>query len=653
MAVQIHENLVRSTFTISLLCLATLAKLSISQESDRYEACSKAYSCGEIANIYYPFWGGSRPSYCGISQQFKLSCDANRNTSIQIGSQSFHVLNIDQPACNITMVRTGIAYDQCSSHLTNTSLETSMFRFSPNVRNVSIFYDCAGNNNETIHSFPCKDDPNKRAFYGDLGVAVAQNCKGVHVEVQAIEEVRANEDGIEGLNRALSAGFDVNYSSPFGIQRCIGCMSTKGICGSKDEFQFTCYCPDGTNHSLDCSHHHSKLNWKKKVAIGVAAAVLSAVILGIAFSLYYRRWKKNFQDVSFIPSHSMSSFLEDTEKGHQKYSGLQFFAYRELQEATNNFDSDRELGDGGFGKVYFGKLGDGRFVAVKKMYENNYRTVEQFMNEIEILTGLRHQNLVSLYGCNSSHSSELMLVYEYVSNGTVADHLHGQKAKSGALCWDTRMNIAIDTASALVYLHASDIIHRDVKTNNILLDDHFRAKVADFGLSRLFPNHLTHISTAPQGTPGYVDPEYHEYYQLTDRSDVYSFGVVLIELISSMRAVDITRHRHEINLSNMAMKKIQSGALHEIVDKSLGFESDLRVRKMINGVAELAFRCLQSSKDMRPSMVQVLDTLKDIQSDGKYKSKREVMDISKQEDNDATLLKNEPPPPSPDSNGKV
>ncbi|XP_057748546.1 LEAF RUST 10 DISEASE-RESISTANCE LOCUS RECEPTOR-LIKE PROTEIN KINASE-like 1.2 [Arachis stenosperma] len=650
MAVQIHENLVRSTFTISLLCLATLAKLSISQE---YEACSKAYSCGEIANIYYPFWGGSRPSYCGISQQFKLSCDANHNTSIQIGSQTFHVLNIDQPACNITMVRTGIAYDQCSSHLTNTSLETSMFRFSPNVRNVSIFYDCAGNNSETIHSFPCKDDPKKRAFYGDLGVAVAQNCKGVHVEVQAIEEVRANEDGIEGLNRALSAGFDVNYSSPFDIQRCIGCMSTKGICGSKDEFQFTCYCPDGTNHALDCSHHHSKLNWKKKVAIGVAAAVLSAVILGIAFSLYYRRWKKNFQDVSFIPSHSMSSFLEDTEKGHQKYSGLQFFAYRELQEATNNFDSDRELGDGGFGKVYFGKLGDGRFVAVKKMYENNYRTVEQFMNEVEILTGLRHQNLVSLYGCNSSHSSELMLVYEYVCNGTVADHLHGKKAKSGALCWDTRMNIAIDTASALVYLHASDIIHRDVKTNNILLDDHFRAKVADFGLSRLFPNHLTHISTAPQGTPGYVDPEYHEYYQLTDRSDVYSFGVVLIELISSMRAVDITRHRHEINLSNMAMKKIQSGALHEIVDKSLGFESDLRVRKMINGVAELAFRCLQSSKDMRPSMVQVLDTLKDIQSDGKYKSKPEVMDISKQEDNDATLLKNEPPPPSPDSNGKV
>lgn len=269
------------------------------------------------------------------------------------------------------------------------------------------------------------------------------------------------------------------------------------------------------------------------------------------------------------------------------------------------------------------------------------------MNEIEILAGLHHQNLVSLYGCTSRHSRELVLVYEYIPNGTVADHLHGQKAKPGTLPWHIRMNIAIETASALVYLHATDIIHRDVKTNNILLDDHFRVKVADFGLSRLFPNHVTHISTAPQGTPGYVDPEYHEYYQLTDKSDVFSFGVVLIELISSMPAVDITRHRHEINLSAMAITKIQNGALHELVDPTLGFESDFKVREMINAVAELAFQCLQSSKDVRPSMVEVLERLRDIQSDGKYRSKPEVMDIS---EDDAALLKNEPPPPSPDSN---
>lgn len=156
------------------------------------------------------------------------------------------------------------------------------------------------------------------------------------------------------------------------------------------------------------------------------------------------------------------------------------------------------------------------------------------MNEVEILTRLRHKNLVSLCGCTSQHSRELLLVYEYIPNGTVADHLHGDKAKPGSLPWPVRMSIAIETANALAYLHVSGIIHRDVKTTNILLDSNFCVKVADFGLSRLFPIDATHISTAPQGTPGYVDPEYHQCYQLTEKSDVYSFGVVLIELVSSM-----------------------------------------------------------------------------------------------------------------------
>lgn len=286
---------------------------------------------------------------------------------------------------------------------------------------------------------------------------------------------------------------------------------------------------------------------------------------------------------------------------------------------------------------------------MKRLYENNYRIVAQFMNEIKILTRIDHPNLVKLYGCTSRHSRELLLVYEYIPNGTVADHLHGRKSKPGTLPWHIRMNIAVETACALKFLHLRDIIHRDVKTNNILLDSNFRVKVADFGLSRLFPNHVTHVSTAPQGTPGYVDPEYHECYQLTNKSDVYSFGVVLVELISSLPAVDITRHRHEINLANMAINKIHNQTLQELVDPNLGFESDFKIRNMISAVAELAFQCLQSSKDMRPSMEEVVDTLKDIQNDGKTKSQAEVMDISNTSD-DVVLLKDDPPPPSPDSN---
>ncbi|XP_077244672.1 LEAF RUST 10 DISEASE-RESISTANCE LOCUS RECEPTOR-LIKE PROTEIN KINASE-like 1.2 isoform X9 [Tasmannia lanceolata] len=297
--------------------------------------------------------------------------------------------------------------------------------------------------------------------------------------------------------------------------------------------------------------------------------------------------------------------------------------------------------------IIIGKLRDGRSVAVKRLYENNYKRVEQFMNEVEILSRVRHHNLVSLYGCTSRHSRELLLVYEFVPNGTVADHLHGERAQSGPLTWPIRMSIAIETAGALAYLHAVEpqIIHRDVKTNNILLDNNFQVKVADFGLSRLFPTDVTHVSTAPQGTPGYVDPDYHHCYQLTDKSDVYSFGVVLVELISSKPAVDITRNRHEINLAKMAINKIHNHALHEFVDMGLGFETDYGVRRMITLVAELAFRCLQEDREVRPSMEEVLEVLRGIESDDFPAKKAEDIDVP----SDDVGLLNGIPPASPDT----
>ena len=253
---------------------------------------------------------------------------------------------------------------------------------------------------------------------------------------------------------------------------------------------------------------------------------------------------------------------------------------------------------------------------------------------------------MKLYGCTSRRSRELLLVYEYIPNGTVADHLYGRRENSGLLAWDVRLSIAIETANALAYLHESEIIHRDVKTNNILLDNNFQVKVADFGLSRLFPTDVTHVSTAPQGTPGYVDPEYYQCYHLTDKSDVYSFGVVLMELISSKQAVDITRHRHDINLANMAVNKIQNHTLHELVDPSLGFESNFVTRRKITLVAELAFRCLQQERDMRPTMEEVLNALGRIKNEESIEEKAEEVDINSDE---VGLLKINPPPLSPDS----
>lgn len=327
----------------------------------------------------------------------------------------------------------------------------------------------------------------------------------------------------------------------------------------------------------------------------------------------------------------------DPEAGEPNYN-THIFTYDELEEATHGFHESRELGDGGFGTVYKGKLRDGRTVAVKRLYENNYRRLEQFINEVEILSRLRHQNLVTLYGCTSRHSRELLLVYEYIPNGTLADHLHGSLTSKPGLPWPTRLSIIIQTAEALSYLHSVEpqIIHRDIKTTNILVDNNFQVKVADFGLSRLFPLDATHVSTAPQGTPGYVDPEYHLCFQLTDKSDVYSFGVVLVELISSKPAVDISRHRHEINLANMAISKIQNSKIGELVDPDLGYEDDSEVRRMVNQVAELAFRCLQSDGEMRPGIKEVLDILRCIK--GEVDADSVVVDSPVKEE--SKLLKN-------------
>ncbi|XP_029126187.1 LEAF RUST 10 DISEASE-RESISTANCE LOCUS RECEPTOR-LIKE PROTEIN KINASE-like 1.2 isoform X4 [Cajanus cajan] len=618
--------------------------------------CAPSY-CGNLS-ILYPFWNKSNTStngeFCGYPD-FGLGCHEG-HAIMSFPSDQYYVTDINYGLNSITLVDIDVLDQQCPRARHNVSIQNLPLSFSSLDLHLSFYFNCSFHPS-SVQPIECMTSGRNQSYVfvlgdegdHDHGGELLRQCEE-HVVVTILNDEIESGDLISGFGDAMKKGFVLNWNR---AADCAVCEESGGNCRFNiTTMQSRCICRDGRTVARTCKK--GTLNLPRKIIIGVGSAVVGALAVGIGVYLYWRRKKNSY--VTYIQSRSLSfdPSLKDTEKGTQSFTqsfvhGMHLFSYDELEEATNYFDSSKELGEGGFGTVYYGKLRDGRSVAVKRLYENNYRRVEQFMNEIKILALLKHPNLVSLYGCTSRHSRELLLVYEYIPNGTVADHLHSERSKPGTLPWLIRMNIAVETASALTYLHVKDIIHRDVKTNNILLDSNFRVKVADFGLSRLFPEHVTHVSTAPQGTPGYVDPEYHECYQLTNKSDVYSFGVVLVELISSLPAVDITRHRHEINLANMAINKIHSQALHELVDPTLGFESDFKVRKMINAVAELAFQCLQSSKDMRPSMEEVFDTLKDIQSDGKHKSQPEVMDISSTAD-DVVLLKDNPPPPSPDSN---
>ncbi|KAK9996499.1 hypothetical protein SO802_021185 [Lithocarpus litseifolius] len=630
--------------------------------------CQTHY-CGNV-RISYPFWfrneiASDQQSYCGYSR-FGVRCPNGEAVLGLSDDRNYYVKDINYADYTLTLVDIDVTTNQtCPRPRHNVSLETLPLKYSSMDLNLSFYFNCTSDPATTVPSIRyCLNIGSKRSYvFVENNETVrfddwTKNCE--EKVVVTVRQTQINTSNLTGgfggamndgflldwetvKNGAMNDGFQIDWET---VKDCVTCESSEGFCGYNGTVgEFLCFCKDGSTHRNSCKGKHDERKWIKFVA-GFGASLVMVLIILVIFLIYRRRMKKKY-DPSILLSRSISydpSGTTDQERG-SSYFGVHLFTYSELEEATNNFDSAKELGDGGFGTVYYGILRDGRQVAVKRLYEHNCKRVEQFMNEVEILTRLRHPNLVSLYGCTSRTSRELLLVYEYIPNGTVADHLHGDLSKPGALPFPTRMKIAVETATALAYLHASDIIHRDVKTNNILLDNNFLVKVADFGLSRLFPTDVTHVSTAPQGTPGYVDPEYHECYQLTEKSDVFSFGVVLIELISSMPAVDISRHRHEINLSNMAMNKIQNHTLHELVDPSLGFESDRTVKNMITDVAELAFQCLQYDKDMRPSMVEVLESLKDIQHRDYVKDK-EGINISA---DDVVLLKSDPVPLSPDS----
>ncbi|MCD7454795.1 hypothetical protein HAX54_026089 [Datura stramonium] len=578
--------------------------------------CTEEFECGILGVMKFPFTNSSNPE-CGVC---KFDCHAKPYPKIELGGHKYDALvkKGDFFSLSDPELLKNLDNKSCKSFYKKFSFPNSpliSFQIVPNLT----LYRCKHSQDttqNTTDSFfqdfdrytECKDfnvyytNPNKTLGNTRASGKLPKHCSLVQLPIPLPTPSKPYAGKLfELLTSNILLYWELSKD-------CHLCLDKGGKCQIIDE------------HIFHCSKEQKG---QSKLRMIILSSVLSGVGLilvasTVIFSIWRRKRGKN----------DSTQFPRELEV-ESKYFGFQVpvFTYAELNEATNNFDPSNELGDGGFGTVYYGKLYDGREVAVKCLYEHNCKRMQQFITEIEILTRLRHQNLVSLYGCTSRRSRELLLVYEYIPNGTVADHLHSERAAEGLLTWPIRMNIAVETASALAYLHASDVIHRDVKTNNILLDNNFRVKVADFGLSRLFPNNVSHISTAPQGTLGYVDPEYHECYQLTDKSDVYSFGVVLIELISSMPAVDINRHKHEINLANLAINRIQRCAFDELIDPLLGYAPDTLVKRMTISVAKLAFRCLQLDKDIRPTMNEVLDILRKIQG-GEFHQTEKRFDTS-------------------------
>ncbi|KAL5543762.1 hypothetical protein UlMin_007546 [Ulmus minor] len=326
------------------------------------------------------------------------------------------------------------------------------------------------------------------------------------------------------------------------------------------------------------------------VGIVVGVGVIGFLLVFVAFYVH-RRKKSQLEDDEEFLSMDVRPFT---------------FSYAELKTATNDFDSANKLGEGGFGPVFKGTLEDGRVVAVKQLSVTSHQGKHQFVTEIATISAVQHRNLVKLYGC-CLEGSKRLLVYEYLENKSLDQALFAGKNRL-MLNWSTRFDICLGVARGLAYLHEESrvrIVHRDVKSSNILLDSDLVPKISDFGLAKLYDDKKTHISTRVAGTIGYLAPEYAMRGHLTEKTDVFAFGVVALELVSGRSNSDQSLEEQKIYLLEWAWNLHEQNCEVELVDPELSQFDEEEARRII-GVALL---CTQTSPTTRPSMSRVVAML--------------------------------------------
>ncbi|KAM1108109.1 hypothetical protein TB2_004665 [Malus domestica] len=344
------------------------------------------------------------------------------------------------------------------------------------------------------------------------------------------------------------------------------------------------------SNSRDCSSGGKKGTTHIVAGVVVGAFLLVFVILGILW------WK------GYLPC----------KRGRKKdRDGLDGqtggFTLKQLKAATNDFNYDNKIGEGGFGPVYKGQLPDGRVIAVKQLSSKSRQGNREFLNEMGMISCLQHPNLVKLHGC-CIEGGQLLLVYEYMENNNLARALFGRENHL-KLDWPTRLKICIGIARGLAFLHEESvlkIVHRDIKATNVLLDEDLNPKISDFGLAKLDEEEKTHISTRVAGTIGYMAPEYALWGHLTYKADVYSFGVVALEIISGKNNNNYIPNDNWVCLLDWACHLQQTGNLLELIDERLGSEVDQKEAEIMVKVALL---CTNASASLRPSMSEVVSML--------------------------------------------
>ncbi|XP_008245552.1 PREDICTED: probable leucine-rich repeat receptor-like serine/threonine-protein kinase At3g14840 [Prunus mume] len=327
--------------------------------------------------------------------------------------------------------------------------------------------------------------------------------------------------------------------------------------------------------------------------VGIVAGGIFIILL--IFGILWRRGLLGQQNT-----------LEDDLKGVDLKTGK--FSFWQLKDATNNFDKANKIGEGGFGSVYKGLLSDGTVIAVKQLSSKSKQGNREFLNEIGMISALQHPHLVKLHGC-CIEGNQLLLVYEYMENNSLARALFGQEESQLKLDWPTRHKICVGIARGLAYLHEESrlkVVHRDIKATNVLLDKNLTPKISDFGLAKLDEEDNTHISTRIAGTYGYMAPEYAMRGYLTDKADVYSFGILVLEIVSGRNNTTYRGKEKSFYLLDWAQLLKGQGNLMDMVDPRLG--SDFNKEEMMLTI-NVALLCCNVTSTVRPTMSSVVSML--------------------------------------------
>ncbi|KAJ4707068.1 Receptor-like kinase [Melia azedarach] len=584
---------------------------------DQYLNCITPFNCSNLQSIGYPFWGGNRPEYCGYPG-FELDCEGEV-AEITISNITYRIPKIDNQSRKITVARDDYWDDNCPSKFVNTSLNFSLGDYAPDTKNLTLYYSCPSSVMYDVswaqlpNQFKCSSDesntknyyfsPDLKSFnnsFTDAFQAYLGSCENsaiIPVWQSTLVSIVNNLNSVN-LTRSLQEGFGLEWFANNSL--CEECERSNGQCGYATRTgQFTCYCSDKP-YSSSCGSGKGSFS-RSGIYIGVAASAVGIiVILAILLCVNRRRSRKKTKENDRV--------LEDFLTNYQTLAPKRY-RYSEVERMTRFFGNI--LGQGGYGDVYKGQLPDGRLVAVKVLKASKGNG-EEFINEVASISRTSHVNIVTFLGF-CYEKKKRALIYEFMPNGSLDRFVCDQETSSTKpkLEWRTMYQIAVGIARGLEYLHRGctvRIVHFDIKPHNILLDEDFRPKISDFGLSKQSQKKESIISMLDaRGTVGYIAPEVfcRTFGRVSHKSDVYSYGMMILEMVGGRKNVDAGMSQSsEVYFPNWIYKHIEPGRdfqFHGVVTEE---EKEL-AKKMIT----VSLWCIQTNPSDRPSMTNVVEML--------------------------------------------